>query len=157
MGSPTAEFDYCVILWQKHDEEGMLSRPCFVDTVRVGQVQDTYTTIYRPLFMFCFDYHSCNVQITCTLISGYAWWHQRAKPPPKTDVIKKIPPRAGGSSSCTLGYVLLVPAITQGKSQLDAAKHCTQKSLTVGNRNLNVRLQMVKASPIPDGSIDSMQ
>ena len=54
MGSPTAEFFYCSILWQKYDEVGILSRACFVDTVRVRQVQDTW--IYRPLF--CFEYRS---------------------------------------------------------------------------------------------------
>ena len=59
MGSPTAEFFYCVIIWQNCDEVRMLSCACFVDTVRVHQVQDT--SIYRPLF--CFDYRSCDVQI----------------------------------------------------------------------------------------------
>ena len=59
---------YCVILWLNYDEVGKLSRACFVDAVRVRQVQDT--SIYRPLF--CFDYRSWDVQIICTLISGYA-------------------------------------------------------------------------------------
>ena len=105
MGSPTAEFFYCVILWLKYDQVRMLSRAFFVDTVRVHQVQST--SIYRPLF--CFDYRSCDVQILCTLISGYARWHQRAKQPPKTDVIKKFrrglgDRRVAHSWLCTLGH-----------------------------------------------------
>ena len=55
IGSPTAGVFYCVILWLR---SVYAFHACFVDTVRVHQVQDI--SIYRPLF--CFDYRSCDVQ-----------------------------------------------------------------------------------------------